>query len=69
MPTSPALELTEDTPFEVMRRTWQPVAMSADLPVGKVTSYRLFDVELVIARFASTDCSRRRTVARTRARA
>jgi phenylpropionate dioxygenase-like ring-hydroxylating dioxygenase large terminal subunit len=51
MATSPALELTEETPFEVMRRTWQPVAMSADLTVGKVTSYRLFDVELVIARF------------------
>ena len=52
MATSPAPVLTEDTPFEVMRRTWQPVAMSSDVPVGKATSYRLFDVEIVIARFA-----------------
>src|ERR1700761_2144588 len=44
-------ELTEDTPFEIMRRTWQPVANSSSLLPGKGISYRLFDVQLVVARF------------------
>lgn len=45
-----ATHLTEETPFEVMRRTWQPVALSADLPLGKVISYKLMGVNLVVAR-------------------
>ncbi len=43
--------LTEETPFAVLRRTWQPVANSAGLPSGTLTGYTLLDVELVIARF------------------
>jgi vanillate O-demethylase monooxygenase subunit len=45
------IELTEETPFEVMKRTWQPVALSAEMPVGKVISYKLFDVDLAVVRF------------------
>jgi phenylpropionate dioxygenase-like ring-hydroxylating dioxygenase large terminal subunit len=45
--------LMEETPFQVMKRTWQPVALSAELPVGKILSYKLFDVDLVLARFPS----------------
>lgn len=46
-------ELTEETPFQVMRRTWQPVALSADLPPGGVLGYTLFETELAVARFPS----------------
>lgn len=42
--------LTEELPFEVMRRTWQPVALSGDLPAGGVLDFRLFDREIVVAR-------------------
>ena len=48
---SAPIQLSEETPFEVMKRTWQPVANSAELPEGKVIGYRLFDIDLVIARF------------------
>lgn len=53
MQNNAKIELTEDVPFEVMRSTWQPVANSADLPVGKIIGYRLFDTDLVIVRFES----------------
>lgn len=43
--------LTEDAPFQVLRRTWQPVANSADLLPGAVIGYTLLDEVLVIARF------------------
>ena len=43
--------LTEDTPFQVLRRTWQPVAMANELAPGTVTGRRLLDNELVLARF------------------
>jgi vanillate O-demethylase monooxygenase subunit len=33
-----------------MKRTWQPVALTRDLPEGGVLAYRLFDVDLVVAR-------------------
>jgi vanillate O-demethylase monooxygenase subunit len=46
-----SLELTEDLPFEVLRRTWQPVANGAELPEGKITGYTLLGTELVVARF------------------
>jgi phenylpropionate dioxygenase-like ring-hydroxylating dioxygenase large terminal subunit len=44
-------ELTEETPFRVMKRTWQPVALSKDLPPGGLLPYKLFDTDLVLARF------------------
>lgn len=50
---APELEFTEETPFQVMKRTWQPVALSRDISIGGLASYRLFDVELIIARFAT----------------
>lgn len=45
------MELTEDLPFLALRKTWQPVALSAALPPGNVTGYTLLDQELVLARF------------------
>lgn len=51
MPYSEMRELTEDVPFQVMKRSWQPVALSSDLALGGLLSYRLFDVDLVLARF------------------
>lgn len=48
------MNLTEDTGFEALRRTWQPVANSADLPPGGVTGYTLLERELVVARFANS---------------
>ena len=46
-------ELKESTPFQVMKWTWQPVALTKDLPAGGVLSYRLFDVDLLVARLPS----------------
>ncbi|MEO6845916.1 MAG: aromatic ring-hydroxylating dioxygenase subunit alpha, partial [Chthoniobacterales bacterium] len=43
--------LNEELPFEVLRRTWQPVINAADLPMGKVTGYTLLNRNLVLARF------------------
>lgn len=51
MQEAAAPELTEDLPFRVLRRTWQPVSNAADLPAGKIIGYTLLDTELVIARF------------------
>lgn len=45
------MTLTEDHPFQALRRTWQPVALARDLPPGKVAGARLLDTELVLARF------------------
>lgn len=45
------MNLTEDDPFRVLRRTWQPVANTCDLPPGAVIGCTLLDVELVVARF------------------
>jgi phenylpropionate dioxygenase-like ring-hydroxylating dioxygenase large terminal subunit len=47
-------QLTEEVPFRIMKRTWQPVALSSDLAVGSLLAYKLFEVDLVIARFATT---------------
>lgn len=47
--------LTEDLVFSALGKTWQPVANSAALAPGGVTSYTLLEVELVIARFANGD--------------
>ncbi|MGH7947211.1 MAG: Rieske 2Fe-2S domain-containing protein, partial [Opitutaceae bacterium] len=46
------MQLTEDTPFQVLRRTWQPVANAAALRPGDVIGFTLLDTELMIARFA-----------------
>jgi phenylpropionate dioxygenase-like ring-hydroxylating dioxygenase large terminal subunit len=43
--------LTEDLPLRVLRRTWQPVALSRDLRENQVRGYRLLDQEIVVARF------------------
>jgi vanillate O-demethylase monooxygenase subunit len=46
------MPLTEDLPFLVLRRTWQPVANAADLPAGRLLGYTLLDTPLLLARFA-----------------
>lgn len=46
------MQLTEDHVIESLRRTWQPVANSADLSPGQVISYTLLETSLVVARFA-----------------
>lgn len=46
------MQLTEDLPFRALRRTWQPVANSAQLAPGAVIAYTLLNTELVVARFA-----------------
>src|SRR5882724_7257616 len=43
--------LTEEMPFQILRRTWQPVANAADLPPGKIIGCTLLNTELVVARF------------------
>jgi vanillate O-demethylase monooxygenase subunit len=43
-------ELSESLPFRVLRRTWQPVAVSRALPEGAVLGYRLLDEPIVVAR-------------------
>ena len=43
--------LTEDLPFKVLRKTWQPVALSRDLRENDVRPYRLLGEDLVLARF------------------
>lgn len=45
------MTLTEDLPFAALRRTWQPVANSTDLPPGRVLGYTLLETELVLTRF------------------
>jgi vanillate O-demethylase monooxygenase subunit len=45
------MSLTEDFPFLALRRTWQPVANSAELAPGAVIGRTLLETELVLARF------------------
>ncbi len=45
------MDITEDTPFQVLRKTWQPVALSRDLEAGGVVGYTLLEEPLAIARF------------------
>jgi vanillate O-demethylase monooxygenase subunit len=42
--------LSEELPFRILRKTWQPVALSRSLPEGGVLAYRLLDEDLVLAR-------------------
>ncbi len=42
--------LTEDLPFKILRREWQPVAISKELIQGAVKSFMLLNTEIVIAR-------------------
>ncbi|HRE80599.1 MAG TPA: hypothetical protein PLN52_06100 [Opitutaceae bacterium] len=51
--------LTEDLPFQLLRKTWQPVATAAALTPGTVTGYTLLSTELVLARLQMADCWRR----------
>ncbi|MGH8694431.1 MAG: Rieske 2Fe-2S domain-containing protein [Burkholderiales bacterium] len=46
------MQLTEDLPFQALRRTWQPVTNAANLARDAVTGCILLDTELVLARFA-----------------
>ncbi len=46
------MNLTEDHVVSSLRRTWQPVSNSADLPAGKVIAYTLLETRLVVTRFA-----------------
>ena len=39
----PPLNLPEDLPFRVLRKTWQPVINSRDLPENEIRAYRLLD--------------------------
>ncbi len=66
MSTNATIQLTEEIPFEVMKRSWQPVANSADLPMGKLVSYQLFDVDLWWRDFRR-GCWRRKIAVRTKA--
>ena len=45
------MNLSEEDPFRVLRRTWQPVALSRDLAEGAVRGVRLLDQNLLVARF------------------
>jgi phenylpropionate dioxygenase-like ring-hydroxylating dioxygenase large terminal subunit len=44
--------LNEEVPFQVLRKTWQPVLNAADLAPGTVRGCRLLDESLVVARFS-----------------
>ena len=46
----PPLHVSDDLPFQVLRKTWQPVANSTALKEDSVLSYRLLDEEIVVAR-------------------
>ena len=46
------MDLTETHVVSALRRTWQPVANSADLPPGKIIGYTLLETRLVVVRFA-----------------
>jgi phenylpropionate dioxygenase-like ring-hydroxylating dioxygenase large terminal subunit len=45
--------LTEDLPFKLLRRKWQPVSIAEELKPGQVKSFVLLDTELVIARLGT----------------
>ncbi|MCI0355394.1 MAG: aromatic ring-hydroxylating dioxygenase subunit alpha [Acidobacteria bacterium] len=45
------MDLTEQITFKVLRKTWQPVALSRDLKENEVLPYRLLDQEIIVARF------------------
>jgi len=45
------MALDEDVPFQVLRKTWQPVGLSRDLPVNGTLHYTLLDEEIVVVRF------------------
>ena len=45
--------LTEEIVFKAMRRTWQPIANSAEIPPGQLIARTLLETDLVVARFAN----------------
>ena len=46
------IQLTEDLPFKILRKEWQPVAISRDLKEGEVKSFVLLNTPIVIARLS-----------------
>src|ERR687891_647416 len=44
---------TEDSPFKIMRREWQPVAVSNDLKEGDIASFVLLNEDIVVARLST----------------
>jgi phenylpropionate dioxygenase-like ring-hydroxylating dioxygenase large terminal subunit len=48
-----APQLTEDLPFKVLRKSWQPAALSRDLRENGIRSCRLLGEEIVLARFST----------------
>lgn len=46
------ISLTEAAAFDALKRTWQPVALSADIPAGSAIEYCLLDERLFVARMA-----------------
>ena len=40
----------ENLSFSVLRKTWQPVALSRDVTAGKILSYTLLDEEIVLSK-------------------
>jgi phenylpropionate dioxygenase-like ring-hydroxylating dioxygenase large terminal subunit len=47
------MDLSEDLPFQVLRRTWQPVTLSTHVTRGTAVGVRLLEVDLVLARLAT----------------
>ena len=45
------MDMTPDTPFQVLRKTWQPVALSRDLAPSHAVAYTLLDEAVVVVRF------------------
>jgi phenylpropionate dioxygenase-like ring-hydroxylating dioxygenase large terminal subunit len=45
------MEITEATPFQTLRKTWQPVGLSRDLGAGETLAYTLLGEEIVVVRF------------------
>jgi vanillate O-demethylase monooxygenase subunit len=43
-------QITEEAVLQLMRRTWQPVALAGDLPENGVQGFRLLEQDLVLAR-------------------
>ncbi len=41
-------QLTEDLPFKILRREWQPVAISKALKQGDIKSFVLLNTQLLL---------------------
>lgn len=47
------VHLAEDLPFRILKKEWQPVAISKELREGTVKSFVLLNTEIVIARLST----------------